>query len=299
MLLEGNRLTEEIQSPSCRLLKHVAYGSSLSLRSEKDSIAKKVESDLPPGRSVRNLCNPEGVRHAGVLDNIEVPRVSEQVGVALLLAGMVILFGGLLGLIGLAGRSRGVLFAAFLLLVSPVGPLAYGLIHFHKAKRPLAMVLLGLILGAVPFAWNHLQDSLLGLGERDRIISGERHLVLTGWDRSDYAIFAARTDVVVLELANSDVSDATLELLRPLTRLRELTLNDSTVTDAGLATLKEFSSLESLRVARTKITKDGIVEFLQDPPANLKEIDVSGNSIPASALRKWKNEDPENRRYVN
>ena len=226
--------------------------------------------------------------------------MTEQVGVALLLSGMVILIGGLLSLIALAARTRGVLFAALLVLITgPIGPLTYGLIHFRKAKRPLAMVLLGLILSAVPFAWNHLQKSLMGLGERERIINGERHLVLTGWDRADYAILSKKTDIVVLELGNADVNDATLELLLPLTKLRELTLNDSAVTDAGFTTLNQLSSLESLRMARTKITKDGLIEFLKTPPEKLKEIDVSGNSIPASALRKWKNEDPENRRYVN
>jgi hypothetical protein len=161
------------------------------------------------------------------------------------------------------------------------------------------VVLLGLILGAVPFAYGHGYELIFGLGERERMLNGERHLVLTGWDRPTYDILKSRTDTVVLELANVNVNDETLMLLKPFSRLRELTLNDSSITDAAFVTLKDLKSIESLRLARTGITKEGLAEFLSDPPPRLKEIDVSGNSISASALRKWKNQDSEKRRYVN
>jgi hypothetical protein len=225
--------------------------------------------------------------------------VSEVVGVGLLFGGLLLLVAGLIWLIVQSYRSRGFLLALLLLLTTPFGPLAYGLIHFRKCLRPLVLILAGLLVGAVPFAFSHGLELLMGLGERERIIAGERHLVLTGWDRPDYSILNSRTDVVVLEMANPNVDDETLKLLLPLTKLRELTLNDSVISDAGLQLLRQLPALESLRIARTKITKDGIVELLADPPAKLKELDVSGNSIPASALRKWKNQEPEIRRYVN
>lgn len=225
--------------------------------------------------------------------------MSELVGVTLLFAGLLLLLTGLGLLIRLARKISGWLIAAVVLLTVPLGPLVYGITHFKKAKTPLILVLLGLITGAMPFAFSHGYELVFGLGERERMINGERHLVLTGWDRPDYSILGLRKDVVVLELANPNVSDATLELLLPLTRLRELTLNDSAVSDQGLATLKKLPALESLRLARTKITAEGMAEFLATPPAKLKELDVSGNEIPASALRKWKNQDAENRRYVN
>jgi hypothetical protein len=225
--------------------------------------------------------------------------VSEVVGVGLLFGGLLLLVAGLIWLIVQSYRSRGFLLASLLVLTTPVGPLIYGLIHFRKCLRPLVLILAGLLTGAVPFAFGHGLELLMGLGERERIIAGERHLVLTGWDRPDYSILNSRTDVVVLEMANPNVDDETLKLLLPLTNLRELTLNDSVISDAGLQFFRQLPALESLRIARTKITKDGIVEFLADPPAKLKELDVSGNSIPASALRKWKNQEPEIRRYVN
>lgn len=225
--------------------------------------------------------------------------MSEVVGVGLLFSGLLVLVIGLVWLIIQAWRSSGILVAALLTLTIPLGPLVYGLIHFRRSLRPLLLILAGLVIGAIPFAFSHGLELLLGLGERERIIAGERHLVLTGWDRPDYSILSSRTDVVVLEMGNPNVDDQTLKLLLPLTRLRELTLNDSAVSDEGLRLLQQLPALESLRVARTKITKEGVVEFLADPPEKFKELDVSGNSIPASALRKWKNEDPETRRYVN
>jgi hypothetical protein len=225
--------------------------------------------------------------------------VSEVVGVGLLFGGLFLLVVGLLWLIIQAYRSSGILLAAVLILTTPLGPLIYGLIHFRKSLKPFVLILAGLLIGAVPFAFSHGLELLMGLGERERIIAGERHLVLTGWDRPDYSILASREDVVVLEMGNPNVDDQTLKLLLPLSKLRELTLNDSVISDEGLQTLRQLPALQSLRIARTKITKDGVVEFLADPPAKLKELDVSGNSIPASALRKWKNQEPETRRYVN
>lgn len=225
--------------------------------------------------------------------------MSEVVGVGLLFGGLLLLVIGLLWLIIQAYRSSGFLLAALLLLTTPLGPLVYGLLHFRKSLRPLVLILSGLIIGAIPFAFSHGLELLMGLGERERIIAGERHLVLTGWDRPDYSILSSRTDVVVLEMGNPNVDDQTLKLLVPLTKLRELTLNDSVISDEGLKLLRQLPTLESLRIARTKITKEGVAEFLADPPAKLKDLDVSGNSIPASALRKWKNQEPETRRYVN
>ena len=221
-------------------------------------------------------------------------------GVILLFAGSLVMLFGLLWLIRNAWRSRrwlGVLLGLTFFLGTP---LLYGLVCFRQNKRPLLVVIAGLVLGAIPFAADHAYEFVFGIGERERVINGERHLTLTGWDRNDYAMTLSRKkDTVVLEMGNHDVTDETLSLLTQLTQLKELTLNDTMVTDAGLATLKKLNSLESLRLARTKITKEGVSAFLADPPPNLLQIDVSGNSIPASALRKWKNADAEHRRYVN
>lgn len=223
----------------------------------------------------------------------------EVAGLGILIAGSLLVITGLFWLIGLAWRRRLSVGLLTILTLPLGGPLVYGLTRFAESKRPLILVISGLLLGATPFGWNLVQEKLFGLGERERIINGERHLTLTGWDRPDYRILKEKSDTVVLEMGNPDVTDATLESLASFNRLKELTLNDSGISDAGLKTLTRLPALQSLRVARTKITKDGVIAFLESAPQSLKEVDVSGNSIPASILRKWKNQDPDHRRYVN
>lgn len=172
--------------------------------------------------------------------------------------------------------------------------------NVRRFVAPALLVAGGLVVGAAPFAYQHLYLAIVGLGERERVIDGQRYLNLTGWDREGYRILAERPDVVVLEMGNPDVTDATLALLTDLPRLRELTLNDSAVTDNGLATLARLPALETLRLARTKITADGLRTFLEVPPPRLVQIDVSGLGIPATILREWKNAGPERiRRYVH
>ena len=217
--------------------------------------------------------------------------MSEQVGAVLVFVGLFLVLSGSLVLLG---RSLRVLF---------------GRVERRRLLAPLVLVGAGLVIGAVPFAAQRAWMAFVGLGERERVVDGRKALVLTGWDRADYSILARKSDVEILEMGNADVDDDTIGLLAGMSRLRELTLNDSRVGDAGLADLKALPELESLRIARTAVTAEGVAAFLADPPPKLREIDVSGNSIPTAILRKWKNagadtaEAPESvaleRRYVN
>ena len=223
----------------------------------------------------------------------------EVFGVAVIFLGAILLLIGILWLIRNAWRTRKWL-GVLTFLTAPIGPLAFGLFRFTQNKKALILILIGLVVGAVPFAADRGYEFVFGLGERARVIDGERYLTLTGWDRDDYgAVLSRYNDVAVLEMGNPDVTDETLKLLVDLPKLKELTLSDTPITDAGLVTLAKLPTLESLRLQRTKITKEGVTTLLTNPPPKLIEIDVSGNSIPASALRKWKNVDSEHRKYVN
>lgn len=159
----------------------------------------------------------------------------------------------------------------------------------RQLLQPLLLLTAGLVVGVVPFAYQHAYLAIVGLGERERVIGGERALNLTGWDREGYDILKQKPDIVILEMGNKDVTDDTLAMLGDLPKLKELTLNDSSVTDAGLAKLASLPRLESLRIARTQVTVDGVRAFLATPPPRLRQIDVSGNDIPTSILRQWKN----------
>lgn len=210
--------------------------------------------------------------------------MSEQIGATFIFAGLLaMVVGGLWA----AGRGLGVLVRQ-----KPV----------RRLLAPFALLGVGLVLGVVPFVAQRAYVAIVGLGERERVIDGERALTLTGWDREGYAILAAKRDVAILEMGNPDVTDDTLELLEGLPQLRELTLNDTAVTDAGLATLARLPQLESLRIARTKVTPEGVQRFLDAPPPRLRQIDVSGNDVPTAILRRWKNAAADTgaeRRYVN
>jgi len=209
--------------------------------------------------------------------------MSEQIGAVLIFAG---LLAATVGFVWLVGRGLVVL---------------VGRREARALLMPLALLGGGLVLGATPFVYQRAYQAIVGFGERERVIDGERAITLTDWDRDDYSLLAERPDTVILELGNPDVSDETLELLLEMPRLRELTLNDSQVSDAGLATLARLPALEALRLARTRVTAEGLERFLESPPEKLRMIDVSGTGIPTKILRAWKNAAPdgEERRYVN
>ncbi len=118
------------------------------------------------------------------------------------------------------------------------------------------------------------------------LVNGQRHLTLTGWDRDDYAVLRLEPDVVLLQMANPDVTDETLESLTGMKALQELDLNGTQVTDAGLKILKELPSLVRLHLARTKITDRGFNEVLSAKDSIMK-LDLSGTPVSREATKAW------------
>jgi hypothetical protein len=98
-------------------------------------------------------------------------------------------------------------------------------------------------------------------------------------------------------MANPDVTDATLDHLAGMTKLRELDLTDSKVTDEGLAKLAGLPALEVVRLARTAVTDAGVRTHVLSIKT-LKEIDVRGTKVETKTLREWKNADPQVRKYL-
>src|SRR5262245_33337045 len=76
--------------------------------------------------------------------------------------------------------------------------------RFKRARAPLLVILLGAAVVATPAAVNRYQLYFLDLGPRDKMVDGERHVTLTGWDQEDYSIVRLMPDVVVLQMANPD-----------------------------------------------------------------------------------------------
>ncbi len=168
-------------------------------------------------------------------------------------------------------------------------------------KRTAPPVALGLVALA-PLAWSVTALHYIPLGPHSQVVNGEAHLTLTGWNGKpeDYSLLLLRNDVVVLQMANPDVTDETLRSLEGMTQLRELDLDYTRVTDDGLAVLSRLPRLRDLRLSGTAITDAGFEKYLAGKES-LKNIVVTGTKVSSKTLRAWKaaNKDPDQeRRYV-
>lgn len=204
-----------------------------------------------------------------------------------LAAGAVILALGFIALIIAAFRTHALWgFSTLFVIGAPF----FILFRWPRTRWPVYVCLLGAAVIGSPYAVNYVQQHFLDLGERDKIVDGERHLTLTGWSKDDYSILRLRPDTTVLQMANADVTDETLDYLKPLTKLRELDLNDTKVTDAGLAKLKDMP-LAILRLRNTAITDAGFREHLLKHES-LMELDLRGTAVAPATFREWRAAKP-------
>jgi hypothetical protein len=170
------------------------------------------------------------------------------------------------------------------LVLPPVG-FAFTAWHPRKGAVPLVLVALSLLVAAVPAFYTLFVP--LDLGERDKMVNGQRHLTLTGWDRKDYSILKLKPDVVVLQMANQDVTDKSIEPLKAMKSLEELDLSDTQLTDAGLGIIKELPALATLRLARTKITDQGFHKSLFSKDS-LMRLDLRGTEVSRETAESWR-----------
>lgn len=169
-----------------------------------------------------------------------------------------------------------------------------GKLDSRKLRRPLYLLLLSIVTASAPIVINSIVSRFISLGPLNTIVAGERHLTLTGWDRHDYSLIASHNDTIVLQMANTDVTDETLQHIQGMTRLRELDLSNSKITDRVLAMLAPMKELRDLRLARTKITEDGFREFLLDQDG-LMNLDLTGTAVASKTVREWKAKKPDRR----
>jgi hypothetical protein len=169
--------------------------------------------------------------------------------------------------------------------------------HWNKAQFPIWLFFCGFILAAVPLGLSIYEQHFPDLSPRERSVDGEVHLTLTGSNQKDYSILQSKPNVVVLQMANPDVTDQTLEYLKGMDQLKELDLNGTQVTDEGLIILADLPWLESLRLARTKITDEGFKKYLL-PKETLQKLDLTGTEVKGKTKRDWKKAKPD-RDYID
>jgi hypothetical protein len=200
-----------------------------------------------------------------------------------MLAGIVLAIVGLIWLILMAFRVQ-TAWGIFVLIFPPLG-LAFALRHRRPAARPLIVFAIGAVVASAPILYNRFVP--VDLGPREKLVGNELHLTLTGWDRDDYSVLAARPQAVVLQMANPDVTDKTLGYLKGMGRLRELDLNGTQVSDDGLRQLASLSALESLRLKDTKITDEGFQRWLA-PRESLRQLDLRGTQVTRESGKAWR-----------
>ncbi|MFO0879835.1 MAG: hypothetical protein U0840_21015 [Gemmataceae bacterium] len=183
------------------------------------------------------------------------------------------------------------------MLVFPPTVLALVPLEFRRCRPPLGLLLLAGVVGCVPFVLVEYDRRFASFGPRERLVEGELHIVLTGWKEKNYQLLLQRPDTVVLEMSNPDVTDDTLEYLKDLKELRELTLDYSQISDAGLVILAGLPKLETLRIAQTGITDEGFQQHLA-AKESLLQLDVTKTQIRSKTLRAWK-AAREGRKFVN
>lgn len=158
----------------------------------------------------------------------------------------------------------------------------------RKALRlgpwPALVVLAGLIVAALPPVYSRWAG--VDLGPREKVVDGKREITLTGWDRSDYSFLRSKTDLVVLQMANPDVTDETLKSLAGLDRLEILDIHDTQVTDRGLTILKALPALSTLYLKNTKITDQGFRDNLA-AKESLVRLDLTGSGVSRASCDLW------------
>ena len=160
--------------------------------------------------------------------------------------------------------------------------------RWKRLVGPILLVLFGLAIMATPALLSRYVLTA-DRTRREAFVDDERHITVTGWDGESYDFLKDKDDTIVLQMANADVSDETLQLLAEMQQLRELDLNDSAVTDSGLEILSTLTSLETLRLRGTGISDEGFKQHLMPLP-KLKNVDVRQTEVKSETIESWKTE---------
>ena len=204
------------------------------------------------------------------------------------LTGLTLIIIGALILLVAAFRTR--IWWGLGILVFPPVAIAFFAKHSRRSRIPSIVMCIGGLMAAGPPIY--LKLTPVDLGPRAPIVNGELHVTLTGWDQKDYSVLRHYSSAVILQMANSDVTDATLFKLKGLNRLRELDLNGSQVTDFGLKTLvQELPALETLKLSRTAVTDAGMTESIGRMESR-KRLDLRGTKVSTEVVKAWREANP-------
>jgi hypothetical protein len=89
---------------------------------------------------------------------------------------------------------------------------------------------------------------------------------------------------ICLCLNNTHISDAGLERLKDMNRLKELQISNTQVTDAGLESMKGLNQLQRLYISGTKITNAGLVHLIG--LNQLRYLDLKNTQVTDAGVAK-------------
>lgn len=172
-------------------------------------------------------------------------------------------------------------------LIPPVAVL-YLLSGSRRVIAPLAVFVAGAALAVLPFVATRYVVPLLPRHSWEKVVGDKLHVTLTGLADFPYASLQSRPQIAVLQMANADVTNETLDNLAGMSDLEELDISSSAIDDAGLAKLAKLPKLAALRLAHVhQISDDGFRQHLFQLN-QLKELDARDTAIKRATLVEWK-----------
>lgn len=219
----------------------------------------------------------------------------EKYGVWILALGAILLVAGWFWLVIRAFREK--FWWGLGCLFFPPAAMVFIPKHWKRAAAPLGVMATGLIAIGLTYGVSQLLANTVDLGKWEQRVDGEIHVTLTDWDRDDYSFLKKRRDIVVLQMANADVTDEVVAQLAGSMMIKELDLNDTAITDQSLPILAAIPNLHTLRLRGTKITDEGFREHLFKKES-LKSLDLRETEVASKTAREWKKMDSEGRSYL-
>jgi hypothetical protein len=207
----------------------------------------------------------------------------ENLGPYFLGAGAALVLVGFLMLVAAAFRTH-LAWGLATLLVLPA--LAFVVRHFRKALASVAVMLLGVAVAVTPLVINKLQLFPTQHKPIEGNVEGEPTLTVTDVD-FDYSTLRDKPYLEVLQMANENVTDQTLDYLKGLKLLRELDLSNTRITDDGLQVLKELPKLKILRLNGTKVTDEGLRRNIF-PIETLMELSLLRTKVTQKTCNEWR-----------
>jgi hypothetical protein len=220
----------------------------------------------------------------------------ERYALYVIAAGLLLAIIAFIWLIVRAFRER-VLWGLGLIVFPPLG-LVFIWRHFRKSVGPFCLIMLALLVIGAPYGVSYYERHFVPLKPYEQVVDGQLRITLTGLKDFDYATLRDKPQTVVLQMANADVDDHTLENLKGMDHLGELDISGTRVSDEGLAIVAALPELKTLRLARTKITDEGFRSHLFSKES-LVHLDLTGTEVKGKTKRDWKKQQPDKREYVD